>query len=70
MRLRINGEWQDIPEPAPGPLTVAALLEALGVSGRAVAVLHNGTPLGRDQFDARPLAADDELEIVRFVGGG
>jgi sulfur carrier protein len=66
MRLRINGEWREAPE-AP---TVGALIDKLGVSRQAIGVLKNGNVVARERFQEEPVQDGDELEIVRFVGGG
>ncbi len=66
MDLKLNGSWRETPELA----TVGALLDHLGVTHQAVGVLQNGQVVAREAFDAQPLHGRDELEIVRFVGGG
>ncbi len=66
MRIKLNGEPYDV----PGPLTIAGLLERLGIDGRRVAVEHNLVVLKRASFDRVTLAEGDEVEIVNFVGGG
>ena len=66
MDLKLNGSWRETPELA----TVGALLDHLGVTHQAVGVLQNGQVVARDDFDQEPLHDRDELEIVRFVGGG
>lgn len=68
MRAFINGEPQDL----PGGLTVAALLEHLGVAvgkGR-VAVERNGAVVKRAQHETEPVQDGDVIEVVSFVGGG
>lgn len=46
------------------------LLEKLGIQPSTVAVLINGDILPRKDWADRELAASDEVEIVKFVGGG
>ena len=68
MRATINGEPHDL----PGGLTVAALLERLGVGvgkGR-VAVERNGAVVKRAQHETEPVQDGDVIEVVSFVGGG
>ena len=66
MTIRLNGEEHSL----PGPLTVAALLERLGIDGRRVAVEKNLVVIRRDLYDATMIGEADEVEIVNFVGGG
>jgi thiamine biosynthesis protein ThiS len=66
MQLTINGEPKDLPEA----LTLAALLERLGLKAGRVAVEVNEDVVPRGTYDARTLAAGDRVEIVHFVGGG
>ncbi|MCP4374749.1 MAG: sulfur carrier protein ThiS [bacterium] len=66
MRIKINGQWA---EHGDG-LTVSALLEALEVDPRRVAVERNTDIVRRKTFEQTTLADNDELEIVTLVGGG
>ncbi len=66
MQLTINGEDRSF-EP---PLTLAALLEQLGLKLDRVAVEYNRAILPRAQWTETSLADGDRLEIVQFVGGG
>jgi sulfur carrier protein len=66
MQLQINGEPRQFPEA----LTVASLLEHLGLKGDRVAVELNLEIVARDRWSATPLKDGDRLEIVHFVGGG
>ena len=63
---QINGK----PAPDADGQTVAELLEGMGYDRARVACELNGEILPRAEFDAYRLAADDALEVVRFVGGG
>ena len=66
MRLTINGEERGF----EGALDLAALVRALGLDARKVAVERNLEIVPRSTY-ARVLLADgDRLEIVQFVGGG
>src|ERR1700730_6144486 len=62
----LNGE----PFEVEGPLTVTRLLGRLDIDPRRVAVEHNLTVLKRVTFDHTIINADDQIEIVNFVGGG
>jgi len=66
MRATVNGESLDLPEG----LTVAALLQRLGVQGDRVAVERNGEVVKKARHGEQRLAPGDVLEIVTFVGGG
>jgi thiamine biosynthesis protein ThiS len=66
MKLYINGEARDF----NGPLSLAALVEQLGMKQDRVAVERNRDIVPREQWAATSLADNDKLEIVHFVGGG
>ncbi len=65
MRLVINGQ-----EQTSSALTLAQLIEQLGMKQDRVAVELNRNIVARDQWAATQLAEGDQLEIVHFVGGG
>jgi sulfur carrier protein len=51
--------------------TVADLLRTRGIAGsRGLAVAVNGVVIPAGAWPERPLAAGDEVEIVRPFGGG
>ena len=62
----LNGDPVDV----SGPLTVSALLAALDIDARRVAVEHNLVILKRAAFDGAVVHEGDQIEIVNFVGGG
>ena len=66
MKVKINGEAQDIPDG----LTVAALLEHLAMPAARVAVERNLNILPRAEWASTQVSANDSYEIVHFVGGG
>ena len=66
MTIRLNGEPFDI----PGPVTISALLAELNIDPRIVAVEHNVVVVKRQQYETTMIGEGDEIEIVRFVGGG
>lgn len=66
IRVRLNGEDREL---AAG-LTVADLLNELGLHPRTVVVEHNREILQRDQLNNARVEAGDTLELVHFVGGG
>jgi thiamine biosynthesis protein ThiS len=66
MTIHLNGESFDL----DAPVTVAALLERLGIDSRRVAVEHNLVVVKRGAYDSTTVNDQDEVEIVNFVGGG
>ena len=66
MRIRLNGEDRDL----AGPVSISALLTALDIDPRRVAVEHNLVIVRRNAYDTTVVADGDEIEIVNFVGGG
>jgi len=66
LTIRLNGD----PHELAGPVTVAQLLDQLGIDPRRVAVEHNLTILKRDRYATTTIGEGDEVEIVNFVGGG
>jgi sulfur carrier protein len=66
MTLILNGEERYF----PGLTTVAALVEALGLDRRKVAVERNLEIVPRSAYQATAVADGDRIEIVHFIGGG
>ena len=66
MRATVNGEQVDLPEG----LTVAGLLQHLGLKAERIAVERNGDVVKKGRHGEERLQAGDVLEIVTFVGGG
>jgi sulfur carrier protein len=66
MRLTINGKEQNFDDA----LTLAQLIEQLGMKGDRVAAELNRDIVSRTQWAETSLKDGDQLEIVHFVGGG
>jgi len=66
MRLHINGKEQSFDES----LTLAQLVDRLGMKGDRVAVELNREIISRAQWPETALHNGDRLEIVQYVGGG
>ena len=66
MQLTVNGETRAFSDVAD----VAALVAALGLDGRKVAVERNLEIVPRSAYSKTPLADGDRIEIVHFIGGG
>ncbi len=64
--LTVNGEVRRF----SAPLTVAALVAALALDTRKVAVELNREIVPRSTYGRVVLADGDVLEIVHFIGGG
>ena len=64
--VSINGKVVAI----PAPITVARMLEHLGVDRKHVAVERNRKIVSKAEYGTMAVEPDDELEIVTFVGGG
>ena len=66
MRVKVNGTEREAPDGA----NVATLLESLGIDPMTVVVQRNDDVVSREAFARTAVQADDQLEIVRLVGGG
>jgi len=66
MTLQINGEQRELPDG----LTLAGLIEHLGMKADRVAVELNLEIAPRPSWQDVQLKSGDKLEIVHFVGGG
>lgn len=66
MRLIVNGEDRAF----DGVNSVAALVEALKLDGRKLAIERNLEIVPRSAYDRTVLCDGDRIEIVHFIGGG
>lgn len=66
MQITVNGEEMSF----PGVTTVAALVAALELDPRKVAVERNLEIVPRSTYASVPVAEGDRFEIVAFIGGG
>jgi len=66
MQLTINGETREF----VSPMTIAELLEAIGLRGKFVAVERNLEVVSYTKYAEMMLIDGDQLEIVTLVGGG
>jgi len=64
--LTVNGETRAF----EGVADLAALVAALGLDRRKVAVERNLEIVPRSRYAQTSLAEGDRIEIVAFVGGG
>jgi thiamine biosynthesis protein ThiS len=66
MNLTVNGEPRTF-EPLAN---LSALVSALGLDGRKVAIERNLEIVPRSAYGKTALADGDRIEIVHFIGGG
>ncbi|PHV11911.1 thiamine biosynthesis protein ThiS [Chitinimonas sp. BJB300] len=66
MDIQING----VSHQLPAALTLTALIEHLGHSGRRIAIERNGEIVPKGLHSETLLQGGDRLEIVVAVGGG
>jgi thiamine biosynthesis protein ThiS len=66
MRIQLNGQDHEL----SGPMTLARLVERLGLDARKVAIERNLEIVPRSTYADTMLDDGDRLEIVNFVGGG
>jgi thiamine biosynthesis protein ThiS len=66
LAIAVNGEERAF----EGPLSVAILLERLGLDPRKVAVERNKAIVRRAHYAETALESGDAVEIVHFIGGG
>lgn len=64
--LIINGATRQFPKT----LSITALIEEMGLTGKRIALERNGEIVPRSTFASQALADGDRLEIVVAVGGG
>lgn len=62
----MNGDPREVPDD----LSVADLLDHLGLDERAIVVEHNREILRRPRYAEVQIRDGDEFELVHFVGGG
>ena len=65
MRIQINGEPREVEAS-----TILALVEALNLDPRKVAVERNLEIVPRSLHATTALSDGDRIELVQFVGGG
>lgn len=66
IHITLNGK----PHAVEQRMDILSLLETLKVPPASVVVERNRNILQRDMFDRVILKDGDELELIRFVGGG
>ena len=66
LSITVNGA----PRTVPGPISLAGLLEHLGLDPRTVVVERNRAIVRRPSLADTPVVEGDVIELVHFVGGG
>lgn len=66
VNIKINGKPTEVPDQS----TVNELLQGRGISPGEAVVQYNGEIVDKSQWIEIILKENDELEILRFVGGG
>ncbi len=66
MQITLNGEPREVADD----LTLAELLQELGITVRHVAVEINRRLVPRAEHATQSIAPGDSLEVVTLVGGG
>jgi sulfur carrier protein len=67
MEVTVNGATRVIETSAAD---IAALIRALGLEGKRIAVERNGEIVPKSRYADTHVLAGDKLEIVAAVGGG
>ena len=66
IQVTINGQEIEL----PGPVSLTAYIEEKGLTGRRIAVAHNGNVVPKGEYGDVDIGDGDTVEIVRPVGGG
>lgn len=64
--IKLNGETRQL----QNTISIASLIDELGLTGKRIAFERNGDIVPRNQFSAQVLRDGDAVEIVVAVGGG
>ena len=65
-QIELNGAPYQLPDGA----SLHALVEALGLSGQALALAVNRQVVPRERWPHTPLMPRDRVDVVRAIGGG
>ncbi len=66
MKAHINGEARDLPDD----LTLAALIDLVGIPSSGIAVACNDRVVRRAEFATHLVCEGDRIEIIKAVAGG
>jgi len=66
MIVKINGKKKEIKKKS----SLAELILAMGLCGKKIVMEHNLCIVPEKEWKKTPLAENDTVEIISFVGGG
>ncbi|KXS45634.1 MULTISPECIES: sulfur carrier protein ThiS [unclassified Candidatus Frackibacter] len=66
MLIKVNGKEEEINEE----ITILQYLENKGVNPENIVIQYNGEIIDGEDVDEIILVANDNLEVLKFVGGG
>jgi thiamine biosynthesis protein ThiS len=66
MRIRLNGDHREVEEST----TLGSLVDQLGLDRNWVVAERNSEVPDRRSWDETFLQESDQIELVRFMGGG
>ena len=66
MQVKINGAMDEIPDDA----SIGDVLVARELSLAIVVIVLNGEIIKREKWASLKLKSDDDLELIRIIGGG
>ncbi len=66
--LKINGAEKQFPDGLPH--TLSELLAELKINATTVVAEIDGKIIGKENFSKTPLVCGQNIELIRFVGGG
>jgi sulfur carrier protein len=66
VKATINGEAREL----PSGITIAALLEQLGIVRSGIAVAKNERVVRRVEYESSTIGEGDTVEIIKAVAGG
>jgi sulfur carrier protein len=69
MKLHLNGSIVELPD-AEAPLTLSGLLALHKLKPETVVVEHNRVVPAKAHYDKLEIRDGDQIEIVKFMGGG
>ena len=67
--LKVNGVERSF-APNEMPSTLSALLKTLGVEAAAIVAEVDGQIVPREQFGTTSLVSGQQIELIKFMGGG
>jgi sulfur carrier protein len=65
--LKINGTEKEFDKL---PSTLVELLDEMKINHATIVAEIDGEIIGRDDFGQTAINADQQIELIRFVGGG